>query len=116
MPTRGPFLLLLRGGGIELGVSFAITEKRALPLRIVPNGGHRRVPRGQIDLRSPGLSFYRGRYRPTARAAKLLENRKSTKKAAPRPTLRGFGSIWITKDLGFGLISTRAFQRCAGLD
>ena len=27
-----------------------------------------------------------------------------------------FNSIWITKDLGFGLISARAFQRCAGLD
>ena len=26
-----------------------------------------------------------------------------------------FESIWITKDLGFGLISTRAFQRCVGL-
>ena len=26
-----------------------------------------------------------------------------------------FESIWITKDLGFGLISSRAFQRCTGL-
>ena len=40
---------------------------------------------------------------------------KVPKRLRLRPTLRGFGSIWITKDLGFGLISTRAFRRCAGL-
>ena len=35
--------------------------------------------------------------------------------AALRPILRGFESIWITKDLGFGLILSGAFRRCAGL-